>query len=46
LDQTGAEPRSWTGAFGALNYHISHLMGRAPLLASKLVPTLQQRRID
>ena len=45
-DHTGAEPRPWTGAFGALNYHISHLMGRAPLLASKLVPTLQQRRIE
>ncbi len=31
-------------AFEALNYHISHLMGKAPVLAPKLIPTPQQRR--
>ena len=32
------------GPFRVLNYHIAHLMGREPLLASKLVPTTRRRR--
>ena len=32
------------GPFSLLNYHIAHLMGREPLLASKLVPP-EERRI-
>jgi len=32
----GSEPESWLGPFSLLNYHISHLMGREPVLAPKL----------
>jgi len=31
--------------FSLLNYHISHLMGRHPKLAQKLVPLARQRRV-
>lgn len=31
------------GAFGVLNYHISHLMGREPRLAAKLTPSPKHR---
>lgn len=31
------------GPFSLLNYHIGHLMGREPLLASKIVPPGQRR---
>lgn len=31
------------GPFNVLNYHIAHLMGREPLLASKLVPRPRRR---
>lgn len=33
-------------AFGVLNYHIAHLMGREPHLAAKLVPAAQRRIIE
>lgn len=29
---------SLAGAFGVLNYHIAHLMGRKPMLAARLLP--------
>ncbi|MCH7813099.1 MAG: DNA repair protein RecO C-terminal domain-containing protein, partial [Planctomycetes bacterium] len=29
---------AWAGAFDLFNYHVSHLMGRAPLLADKVLP--------
>ncbi len=32
-----AETRTFIGPFSLLNYHISHLMGKQPLLAGKLV---------
>jgi DNA repair protein RecO (recombination protein O) len=40
------EARALAGAFDLLNYHVSHLMGRAPLLADKLaaVPPSSRRR--
>ncbi|UCE60452.1 MAG: DNA repair protein RecO [Phycisphaerales bacterium] len=34
------------GAFGVLNYHIAHLMGKEPLLASKLVSPEKRRVVD
>lgn len=34
------------GPFSLLNYHISHLMGRQPVMAVHLVPTRVQRRVD
>lgn len=34
------------GAFSLLNYHLSHLMGREPVMAARLVPKVLQRRID
>ena len=37
-----AEP-ALVGAFDALNYHLAHLMGKEPVLASKLVPAAQRR---
>ncbi len=37
---------SLVGAFGVLNYHIAHLMGRKPCLASKLVPPAQRRVVE
>lgn len=41
------EPGSPLGPFRLLNYHISHLMGRAPRLASKLLSTsLKPRNHD
>ena len=33
------------GAFDVLNYHISHLMGKEPLLAAKIVPPVQRRTL-
>lgn len=41
----GRAERSIVGAFALLNYHIAHLMGRAPLLAASLVPPERQRRV-
>jgi hypothetical protein len=35
-----------TGPFSLLNYHISHLMGKQPVMAVQLVPTRLQRRVD
>ena len=37
-------PASFVGPFRLLNYHISHLMGREPLLAAKLLPVRRRRR--
>ncbi|MBI4719086.1 MAG: DNA repair protein RecO [Planctomycetes bacterium] len=37
------EPMPVCAAFGVLNYHISHLMGRAPLLAARLLPRAPRR---
>lgn len=37
---------SLVGAFGLLNYHIAHLMGREPLLAGKLVPAARRRLVE
>ena len=34
------------GAFSVLNYHIAHLMGREPRVATTLVPRASQRRVD
>ncbi len=39
--RTGVPP---LGPFRVLNYHIAHLMGREPLLASKLVPSTKRRK--
>lgn len=39
----GDRPVEWVGAFGTLNYHLAHLMGREPRLAAKLVPEIQRR---
>jgi len=44
-DDAGGWERSTVGAFAVLNYHISHLMGREPLLARSLVPVEKQRRV-
>jgi len=33
-----ASPAAWPAAFDLLNYHLSHLMGRRPLLADKVRP--------
>jgi DNA repair protein RecO (recombination protein O) len=41
-----SEPNSWIGVFSVLNYHIAHLTGRNPLLASKLVPAGQRRVVE
>jgi len=41
----GVDEASMTGLFSALNYHLAHLMGREPMLASKVVPTLVQRTL-
>lgn len=41
-----AEAEGAIGAFGLLNYHIAHLMGREPLLAAKLVPAIRRRMVD
>lgn len=38
-------PQQAEGVFAVLNYHVAHLMGRAPLLADKLVPAARQRMI-
>ena len=38
-----SEPATYAGAFGLLNYHIAHLIGREPLLASKLVSPTRRR---
>ncbi|MCP4250969.1 MAG: DNA repair protein RecO, partial [bacterium] len=35
---------AWAGAFDLFNYHVSHLMGRAPLLANKVRPSRRLRR--
>ncbi len=43
---TDATPDMLVGAFGVLNYHIAHLMGREPRLASKLVPTVRRRTVE
>ncbi len=40
------EPASYTGVFGLLDYHIAHLMGREPLLASKLVSPTRRRIVE
>lgn len=37
------EPDARIGAFDILNYHVSHLMGREPKLAAKLVPAVRRR---
>jgi DNA repair protein RecO (recombination protein O) len=37
---------SLVGPFATLNYHIAHLMGREPLLASKLVPPGRRRVVE
>ncbi|MFQ5590069.1 MAG: DNA repair protein RecO [Phycisphaerae bacterium] len=37
---------SYVGAFGLLDYHISHLMGREPMLASKLVSSARRRLLE
>ncbi len=42
----GSISGSLAGAFGVLNYHIAHLMGREPLLAARLLPTAQRRIVE
>ena len=42
----GAEHGTTVGPFGVLNYHISHLMGKAPTLADKLVPAARRRVVE
>ncbi len=37
---------STDSAFGLLNYYIAHLMGREPLLASKVVPSNRRRLVE
>jgi DNA repair protein RecO (recombination protein O) len=37
-------PASYRAALELLNYHVSHLMGRAPLLADKVLPSRLNRR--
>jgi hypothetical protein len=32
------------GPFALLNYHISHLMGREPVMAARLLPKRLRRR--
>ena len=39
-------PASFVGPFRLLNYHISHLMGREPLLAAKLLPAHLHHRAE
>ncbi len=47
LESAPAEARgSLSGAFGVLDYHIAHLMGREPSLASKLVPPARRRMVE
>ncbi len=36
----------FNGPFSLLNYHISHILGREPVMAIHLVPRLQQRRVE
>lgn len=36
----------FTGAFDVLNYHISHLMGREPRLAAKIVDPARRRIVE
>lgn len=40
-----ASPTSPAGPFVLLDYHIAHLMGRQPLLTSKLITRAQQRSV-
>jgi DNA repair protein RecO (recombination protein O) len=40
------EPSSLAGPFSVLNYHLSHLMGREPLLGAKLVPRQRRRLVE
>lgn len=42
----GRTSGSLAGAFSVLNYHIAHLMGREPALATRLVPREAQRRVE
>lgn len=47
--QTSARDKardSLGGAFAVLNYHIAHLMGRQPRLASRLLPPAQGRLVE
>ncbi len=44
--RSDANVGSVAAAFGVLNYHIAHLMGREPLLASRLVPTARRRTVE
>ncbi len=37
-----AGPSPFTGPFRLLDYHISHLMGRQPRLAAKIVPSIRR----
>ena len=41
-----SEPVSYVGVFGLLNYHFAHLMGREPVLASKLVSPARRRVVE
>jgi DNA repair protein RecO (recombination protein O) len=42
----GSPPPSFTGPFDLLNYHLSHLMGKEPRLAARLIPPSQRRTIQ
>lgn len=42
----GSASGSPSGAFGVLNYHIAHLMGREPLLAARLLPAARRRIVE
>ncbi len=47
--QTSARDKahaSLGGAFGVLNYHIAHMMGRQPRLASRLLPPAKGRAVE
>jgi DNA repair protein RecO (recombination protein O) len=42
----GAAASPPAGPFTLLNYHISHLMGREPVMAAYVVPKHRQRRVE
>lgn len=45
VTESGSQEQQDVGAFDVLDYHISHLMGRAPRMAEKLVSTERRRRL-
>ena len=45
LLQSRGRGEALTAPFAVLNYHLAHLMGREPLLASRLVPPSRRRMV-